>query len=237
MATRRAFLALVLLTPLLDSCSGEPPAPDAAPSTAASATPDPSRPLPLPLPEVVARVNGQEIRIRQILPLAKAALDKVSAADREKRKPEVVRKALDDYLTRELLLQEALARGIAADTREVERAYDRVRAEHKSDEDWAQALAQQGMDAQTLKAELRIQHTIFVLLASEVQGWPVPEAEARAAFEADPRAFGPPDATQPPPFEAVRAAVENAVREHKADEIRTALVARLRARAKIELYL
>jgi hypothetical protein len=232
--TPRALLLPPLL--LLAACSGAP-APDTASSPAAAAAPDPSRPLPLPLPEVVARVNGQEIRIQQILPLAKATLGKVSLAERDARKPEAVRKALDEYVTRELLLQEALARGVQADTRAVEWSYDQMRREHPADADWAAFLAEQGMDAQSFKAEVRVQHTIAALLAQELQSWPVPEPEARAAFASNPGGFGPPGAAAPPSFEAVRGEVEEAVRRHKADEIRAGLVARLRARARIELYL
>ncbi len=233
MATTRASIPLLLL---LGSCSG-PPAPDAAASAGKAATPDPSRPLPLPVPEVVARVNGQEIRVRQILPLAKAMLDKVSVAERDRRKPELLRKALDDYVARELLLQEALGRGIAADTRDVEWSYDQMRREHSADDAWASFLAGQGMDPQSFKAELRIQHTVAALVAREVQGWPVPEPMARAAFETNPQGFGPPGAAEPPSFDAVRGEVEQAVRQFKADEIKAALVERLRARAKIELFL
>jgi len=233
MATTRV-LALLLL--LLASCA-DAPAPDGAFSAPGAPTPDPARPLPLPLPDVVARVNGQEIRIRQILPLAKAALDKLSLAERDERKPEIVRQALDTYLTRELLLQEALARGIAADTRDVEWSYDQMRREHAGDAEWASFLSEQGMDPQAFKAELRIQHTVAALLAREVQGFAVPEAEARAAFESNPRGFGPAGAADPPAFEAVRSEVEQALRRHKAEEIQAALVARLRARARIELYL
>jgi hypothetical protein len=185
----------------------------------------------------VARVNGTEIRIRQILPLAKAALDKVSVADRDKRKPEIVRQALDGYVTRELLLQEALARGIAADTRDVEQSYDQLRAEHPGEAEWAYFLSEQGSDPQTFKAELRIQHTVAALIAREVQGFPVPEREARAAFESNPQGFGPPGAAEPPTFESVRSEVEAEVRRHKAEEIQAALVARLRERARIDIYL
>jgi hypothetical protein len=233
MTATRAVVPLLLL---LASCT-EAPAPDAAETAAGTPKADPSRPLPLPLPDVVARVNGQEIRIRQILPLAKAALDKVSVAERDKRKPQVVRQALDSYVTRELLLQEALARGIAADTRDVEQSYDQMRAEHAGDAEWAYFLSEQGSDPQAFKAELRVQHTVAALVAQEVQGWPVPEPEARAVFESNPQGFGPPGAAGPPSFEAVRSEVEQAVRQHKVEEIQAALVARLRARAKIELYI
>jgi hypothetical protein len=185
----------------------------------------------------VARVNGQEIRIRQILPLAKAALDKVHVDERERRKPEAVRQALDSYLTRELLLQEALARGIEPDTRDVERSYDQMHAEHPGDEAWASFLSEQGMDPQSLKAELRIQATVAALISREVEAYPVPEAEALAAFEANPQAFGSPDASEPPAFDAVRSQVEQDLRLRKSDEIQAALIARLRARARIEIYL
>ena len=233
MTANRAVVPLLLLF----ACCSEAPPPDAAATAAGVPAADPSRPLPLPLPDVVARVNGQEIRIRQILPLAKAALDKVSVAERDKRKPQIVRQALDSYINRELLLQEALARGIAANTRDVEQSYDQMRAEHAGDAEWAYFLSEQGSDPQSFKAELRVQHTVAALVVREVQAWPVPEAEARAAFAANLEAFTPPGAAEPPSFDAVRGQVEQAVRQSKLLEIQAALVARLRARAKIELFL
>src|SRR3990170_4461619 len=131
MAKTRALVPLLLL---LGSCS-DAPAPDAASSQPGAPTPDPARPLPLPLPDIVARVNGQDIR------------------------------------TRELLLQEALARGIASDTRDVEQSYDQMRAEHPGDAEWAQFLSEQGMDPQSFKAELRVQHTVAALMVREIQGF------------------------------------------------------------------
>lgn len=242
MTTARAATTLLLL---LAGCSGSPPAPGgsapaaavATPSPAPSPTPDPSRPLPQPIPDVVARVNGQDVRIQQILPIARAVLEKVPLTERDQRKPEVVRQALDYYVNRELLLQEAIARGITAGTRDVERRYDALRSEQPTEEAWTAFLAGEAMDPQALKAELRVRQMVATLLDQELQSWPVPEAEARAAFESNPQGFGAPGAAEPPSFDSVRSEVENAVRRHKADEIQAALVARLRARAKIELYL
>src|SRR5512147_83056 len=99
--SRAALLAVALA---LAACSRPAGGPAASPSTAAL---DPGRPLPSPIPDVVARVNGQPIRIHQILPLAKTELDRVSVAERDRKKPEVLRRALQQYVDRELLLQEA----------------------------------------------------------------------------------------------------------------------------------
>jgi type I site-specific restriction endonuclease len=242
MTTARAATTLLLF---LAACSGSPPAPGgsapaaavATPSPTPSPTPDPSRPLPQPIPDVVARVNGQDVRIQQILPIAKAVLEKVPLTERDKRKPEVVRQALDYYVNRELLLQEAIARGITAGTRDVERRYDALRSEQPTEQAWTAFLAGEAMDPQALKAELRVRQMVATLLDQELQSWPVPEPEARAAYAENPARFSPPDAAAPLAFEAVRAEVEAAVRQSKADEVHAALLNRLRARARIELFL
>jgi SurA N-terminal domain len=227
-STRAAVTVLGLL---VAACSGAP-----APSPSPAST-DPGRPLPSPVPEVVARVNGQPIRIGQILPIAKSELDRVSVADRDRRKPEVLRRALEQYVDRELLLQEALARGVQADSRQVDWAYDQMRREHPDEKAWADFLAEQGMEPQSFKAELRAQHTVAALVEQEVRAFPVPEAVARAAFEADPEAFGPAGAKAPPEFEAVRGEVEDAVRQAQRTAIHDALLGRLRGKARIELLL
>ena len=229
MTPMRGVLAALGLT--LAACAGAPNASQSAAST------DPGRPLPSPVPEIVARVNGRPIGIRQILPIARSELAKLPAADRDRMKPEVVRRALDQYVDRELLLQEALARGLQADAREVDWAYDQMRHEHADEAAWEAFLAMQGMEGQSLKAELRAQHTVAALVEQEVRAYPVPEAEARAAFEAHPEAFGREGQAAPPAFEAVRREVEAAVRESQRRAIRDALLGRLRGKARIELLL
>jgi hypothetical protein len=198
---RAAFAAVLLLA--LAGCSRPAGGPAASPSGAAL---DPARPLPSPIPDVVARVNGQPIRIYQILPMAKAELDRVSVAERDQRKPEVVRHALQQYIDRELLLQEALARGIQADSRTVDWAYDQLRREHADEDAWREFLAGQGMDPQSFRAELRTRHTVAALLDQEL--------DRALGAEADP-----------------------AARQQKQAEVQEALLARLRAKARIELFL
>jgi hypothetical protein len=224
-STRVAVVALGLL---VGGCSRSPAPP---------ASSDLGRPLPSPVPDIVARVNGQAIRITQILPMARSELEKVPSPDRDAKKPLVLRSALAQYVDRELLLQEAMGRGILADKRQVDWAYDQMRREHPDDKAWASFLAEQGLDAQSFREELRAQHTVAALLEQEVRTFPVPEASARAAFDANPKAFTPEGQAGLPSFEAVRGAVEASVREGQRGAILDALLGRLRGKARIELLL
>ena len=192
----KARRSAALLALALAACSRPGAAPSASPSPPLAAEADPSRPLPSPVPEIVARVNGEPVRIQQILPLAKAELDLVSVAERDRRKPEVIRKALAQYVDRELLLQEALARGIQVDARAVDWAYDQMRREHLAEQAWNRFLARQGMDPRSLRTELRARQMVATLLEQEAAGGQ----------------GGP-------------------------EEVKAALLARLRARARIELLL
>jgi hypothetical protein len=136
------------------------------------------------MPDVVARVNGQPIDIRQVLPLAKAEIDTVSVAERDRKKPEIVRRALQKYVDRELLLQEALARGIEVDARAVDWDYDQMRRDHSDEAAWTQFLAEEGMDARSLRAELRTRHLVAALLEQEQEA-PASAGRDAAAVRAD----------------------------------------------------
>lgn len=239
----QARATATLLAVLLVGCSrsaGPSAAASVSPSTAASssaAAEDPARPLPSPIPDVVARVNGQPVYIAQIVPLAKAELDRVPATERERQQPKVLRHALSQYVDRELLFQEAVARGIKAQTRDVEWAYDQARKEHRNDQDWAEFLAKQGLDVQSFRAELRIQHTVAALVEEEARTFVVPEAWSRAAYDADPSSFTQPGAAGAQPFEQVRGQIEQAIRAQRRDLIGQDLLKRVRARARVETYL
>jgi len=231
----RARATATLLAVLLAGCSRSAGPSAAGPPSAAAE--DPTRPLPSPIPDVVARVNGQPVYLAQILPLAKAELDRVPATERDREQPRVLRHALSQYVDRELLFQEAVARGVKPQTRDVEWAYDQARKEHPNDQDWADFLAKQGLDVQSLRAELRVQHTVAALVEEEARTFAVPEAWSRAAYDADPASFGQPGAAGPQPFEQVRGQIEQAIRAQKRDLIGQDLLKRVRARARVETYL
>ncbi|MCG6919827.1 MAG: SurA N-terminal domain-containing protein [Acidobacteria bacterium] len=228
---RGALLVSILA---LVACSGSesPPVAEVSPSPENEA-----RPLPNPLPEVLARVNGHAIRLTEVVPLTRDELRRFIPSERDAKTPIVLRRALRRYIDQELLLQEALARGVEADTRAIEREYDQARREHPDEEAWVAFLAQLGFEPQSFKAALRIRHTVAALIRQEANLGPVTDEEARAAFEADPQAFTPPGASSPPPFETVREKVRKAVQEQKENEVASHLVEELRARARIETFI
>lgn len=168
--------ALAVLS--LCACSGGPAGPAPAPSPSSS---DPSRPLPSPLPDVVARINGRPVRLLSIVPLAKIELDR--AKDREKARPAVLRGALDRYIGRELLFQEALARGLRAEDSSIEQAYNQSRLLHPDEKDWEDTLKVQGLDPTSFRTELRVQAVLTRLAEDEAtKVTPVSDDEAEAFY-------------------------------------------------------
>ncbi|HET7292643.1 MAG TPA: peptidylprolyl isomerase [Vicinamibacteria bacterium] len=179
----RSLAALLLLAA---ACSREaPPAP-------AGPLPPPidgETPLPSPLPEVAAKVNGQAIPLRFVEMIAKRLLEQ--SGNQAKDRPFAYRRATQQLVVRELLFEEAAARGLKADDARVEAAYNEARVPYPDDRAWLAFLAQQGMDADGFRRELRIQHTVAALMRAEgdLAGTQVAEKDARAYYDAHPEKF------------------------------------------------
>jgi hypothetical protein len=184
----------------------------------------------------VARVNGQPIHLAEVVPLLRDELRKYLPGQRAEKTPLTLRRALYRYIDQELLVQEALARGVEADTRAIEKDYDRVRQDYPDEDEWRDHLASLGFDNQSFKAALRIRHTVQAMVAEASPVQPVSDEEARALFDKDPAAFARPGAS-PPPFEAVSDKVKAKVQRKKQDDFMSGLAAGLRAKASIETFI
>lgn len=232
---KQLLASLVGTALLFGACVG----PDVEEEAQASPSPAPldlNRPLPDPLPEIVARVNGRAIQLAEIVPLTRDALRQYLPGQRDEKTPQTMRLALERYIDRELLVQEALARGVEADTRSVEKAYDQVRQDHPDDEEWSAHLAALGFTPQSFKAALRVRHTIHALVEDASDITPPTVEDARALYETDPKAFAQPAAT-PPPFEDVADEALARVLKERQDAFMHGLAQGLRAKARIETYI
>jgi hypothetical protein len=233
----RARIALLL--PLAcAACTGGPPSPTPAPEALTEA--QKLRPLPSPLPLVAARVNGQEISIRNVAIRVHESIElgKVS----ESRRNALFREALDEEVQRELLFQEAQRRGITADTLKVQAAYDRLRGHYPDETAWKAFLRSRSLDDDAYRLELRIRFTAEAMLTAEAAEHRVSasDEEVRALYDRTPaEEFHPKGASpQPkPPFESVRAFLRQEVLRQKHAEASQRFVDGLKAKAKIEKYL
>jgi parvulin-like peptidyl-prolyl isomerase len=127
-----------------------------------SASAEVSRRLPDPLPDVAARVNGEPVYTRNVKLLAELNIQE--GKFKAEQKPEAYRQALDRFVERELLLQEALAQGLTADQKRIEQAEDKLHVDYPDEKSWAAFLAKQGFDPVSFKTELRAQYTVSALL-------------------------------------------------------------------------
>ena len=169
-------VAVAALALALSACSRGAGGPAPSPSST-----DPSRPLPSPLPDIVARINGQPVHFMSIVPLAKPTLDQ--AQDREKARPVVLRAALDRYIGRELLYQEAVSRGLKTSDASIEQAYNQARLQHPDEQDWEDTLKRQGLDPATFRTEMRVQALLARLAEDEAtKVKPVTDEEAEAYY-------------------------------------------------------
>jgi len=163
--------------------AGQAPASGAALRPDAAA--DAKRPLPQPLPEIAARVNGEPIYMSYVKTFAEASItkNKTEAA----AAPGVYREVMNQFVTRELLFQEAVRRGIAADRTALEAAENKARAAYRTEDEWRKALEEQKMDIAAFRAELRVQETVSALMAQEnerSQSAPVTSDEVIAYYAA-----------------------------------------------------
>jgi hypothetical protein len=240
--------ASVAAAVLLSAACGRAPAPSPSPAAGAvpTATPDPLRPLPSPLPTVAGRVNGEDIPTRNVAIMVVESIELGRAP--ESRRNALFREALDQLIKREVLLQEASARGVKADDLEVQRAYDRMRGEHRDEAAWTAFLKDRSLTDELLRAELRTRFTVQALLQKEAakQTVTASEEEARAFYDTlDGAAFQPgaaspkPGATPAPkpPFEAVEEAMRQEVMRRKYADLSERFVQSLLAKAKVEKFL
>lgn len=234
----RTRVPAVLAFALLAAAGGctDKAAPSPTPAPTATSDAEKLRPLPSPLPMIAGRVNGEDIPIRNVAIMVEESIE-LGKVD-ESRRNALYREALDQLVRREVLFQEAQARGVTVDPVQVQRAYDRMRGQHADEAAWKGFLKSRSLDEDLLRAELRIRHTVQALLESEAAKQPVSasEEEVRALYDQTDQEAGASPVPKPP-YEAVKDAVRQQVLSRKHSAAAERFVESLQARAKIEKYL
>jgi len=94
-------------------------------------------------------------------------------------------------INRELLLEEAIARGVRADERLVERAYDEMRSRSASDQAWRKSLARDGLTPETFRPSCGYNEPSRRCSQSQhgSAGASITDNEIREFYESNPRLF------------------------------------------------
>ena len=113
---------------------------------------------PEKMPEVVAKVNGQAIRKKELL--AGAQLVQIQAAQRGQQIPPTAnfyRQVLNELIAISLLTQDAKAQGVTATELEVQQFISSRKESFPSEEAYKQALAKSGITEDALRQQAREQ--------------------------------------------------------------------------------
>ncbi|MEO7273640.1 MAG: peptidylprolyl isomerase [Vicinamibacterales bacterium] len=174
-------------SPAPASAATTTPAP-AAPGTPAAA-PTPAKPVPAQLPDVLAKVNGQEVR--------KADFD-MMIRDMElgqgpvpaERRAEVLRGTLDRLITYTVLSQEAKTRNVTATDAEIDDRVKQMQSQFPTEEAFKKALGERNMTIERLRTDTRDNLVISKMMDAEVATTPgASDAEAKEFYDKNPDKF------------------------------------------------
>ena len=197
------LMLTALVATALAGCGGsggEQASTPAAPGTPASGAGEAGsagQPAPAPPSDhVVVKVNGGEIRNRQLIGgvetnrLRQQAQGIALDAEGERALREAV---LDAAIADELLFQDAKAEGLTATPEEVQRDLEQVRARFDSPENFSQYLKEAGLTEQEVQAFAERRVIVEKHLKALAGNATVTEAEAKAFYDANKEFFRQPE--------------------------------------------
>jgi peptidyl-prolyl cis-trans isomerase C len=199
---KKSAVLLLLLAFAASACTkkaDQPPAKGADPAAAAAAAspatggPSPAgaptaepaaKPVPAQLPEVVARVNGEDVKKTELDMAVKTLEDRARSAVPPEQRDAVYRQVLDRIIGFHLLVQEAKARKVVAPPWEVDGQVDQIRKQFPSEDAFKQMLQARGVTLEQLRADTSQTIAVNVMLKNEVEPLvKVTDAEAKAFYE------------------------------------------------------
>ncbi len=201
MSKRLTILMLVLLLPIAACKKKEAaPAASAQPPATASATAVPGggtvpgqpaapavpvvKPVPVPLPDVLARVNGVEVKKSELDMAIKSLEERARSAVPPEQRDAVYRQVLDRLIGYHLLVQEARTRKLVAPPWEVDSQIDQIKKQFPTEDAFKQMLQSRGITAERLRADTADTIAVNQMLQKELEPRvTVTEAEAKAFFE------------------------------------------------------
>jgi peptidyl-prolyl cis-trans isomerase C len=166
------------------------PAETAATPAAAEQPPEPPKPMPAELPEVLARVNDEDVTradLERLIRNMELGAGQTVPAD---RRDEIYRGALDQLVTYTVLKQEVRARKVSVPEGEIEASLQEMQKQFPNDQEFKKALSERGMTLDRLRADARIDMAINKMIEDEVALEPeATDVQVRDFYDKNPDKF------------------------------------------------
>jgi len=162
----------------------------AATGAPSGAPPAPAKPVPAQLPEVLARVNGEDVKKADFDRMIKGMEAQAGQPIPPERRDEILRGALDKLVEYTLLAQESRKRGIVVTDAEIDAKIDQLRKRFPSPDAFNKALGERGFSVETLRAEAKNDIGVMKLMDTELATEPAPtDQDAKAFYDKNPERF------------------------------------------------
>jgi peptidyl-prolyl cis-trans isomerase C len=139
-----------------------------APGAQGQPTPPPAKPVPAVLPQVVARVNGEDVGKGELERAIRNVEGRAGRPVPQEQRDQVYRGVLDELLAFKLVQAEGKARGITVTEPEIDGRIGELRKNFQTEDAFTQALKGKQMTLVDLKNETRTELLVNKTMEAEV---------------------------------------------------------------------
>jgi peptidyl-prolyl cis-trans isomerase C len=159
--------------------SGTPP-----PAGQAVPAPPTAKPVPAQLPDVVARVNGEDVKKTELEMAIRSLEDRARSPVPAEQRDAVYRQVLDRLIGFHLLVQESKARKVLAPPWEVDGQVDQIKKQFPSEDAFKQMLQSRGVTIEQLRSDTAQTIAVNLMLKNELEPKvAVTEADSKKFFD------------------------------------------------------
>lgn len=175
--------------PAVAAQSAQAPGAPAGPPAAA-----PAKPVPATLPEVIARVNGEEIKRAELQEAISSLEGQAGRPVPPEERDQVFRAVLNQLVTGHMLLQESQHRKVAVADADIDARIAELRQRFPTEDDFKKALASRGLTLEKIREELRKQMVIEKMIDAEVTPQvTVSDQDVKKFYDENPAQFQQPE--------------------------------------------
>jgi len=176
-------------SPVAQSVATQSPGSAVATPTAAAQV-EPAKPVPAQLPEIVAKVNGEVISKADFEQAIGNAEQRAGGPVPPDQRDRVYRELLDQMIGYRLLIQESKARKIAIPDADLEARMIALKQQFPTEDAFKQALAQQHVTLDQIKADARQDMVVSKLVADAIAAKvSVKPEDVQTFYKENPKSF------------------------------------------------